>query len=213
MTAPARKQSTNKAILAALDGIVDGLNKLGTRVESLEEKPRVSGFAVGTSTDAKDNLVSFTKGHESQQEVEQDLSREMNSRGDAMESLPSEPIETFKVLNKSKLEMEMFMEEVLEIIVHDTTDPNADPIPHVCVNGVNQYFIRGQRQQVKRKYVQLLFRPKTTTFGLEMFKNAVGDDAYRYPAHTAPEIQATIIHDPSGSRGLAWLDGLRAEAA
>ena len=47
-----------------------------------------------------------------------------------------------------------FMEEAVEVMVHDSTDPNAENPVLVAVNGVNQYFIRNQPQVVKRKFVE-----------------------------------------------------------
>lgn len=230
----ARKQG-DEVIIKALGNLADGLNKLNSRLDSLETRsggptqpadqegpmygdevadaPRTTGFALGTSTDARNHPVSITKGHDLEGKVDQDLSREMKPSGPALESLPAQVIQPCKTITKEKAEMLRFMEEPIEIMVHDTNDPNADPLPHVTVNGVNQYFFRGERQTVKRKYVQLLVRPKTTSFGNEEYTDARGNKAYRWPAHTAPELQITILHDPSGAKGLAWFDGLRAEAA
>jgi hypothetical protein len=218
----ARNNSKNDAVIEALKSLADGVNKINDRITDIEQRvnkaeqpAQFSGFTfgVGRSTDAKDNPVSFDKEHEPTQEVEQDLTRELKPRGPAAESLDPPLIEPVKVLNWDKIKLLKFMEETMTIIVHDTTNETDDPIPHVTVNSVNQYFIRGTKMNVKRKFVQILARAKRTSFGNEKYTNAVGDESYRYPAHTAPEIQFSVIHDPSGSYGLAWLDGIRAEAA
>ena len=49
-----------------------------------------------------------------------------------------------------------FMEEPVEVEVHESSDPNAETIVDLYCNGVPQRIIRGQPITVKRKYVQIL---------------------------------------------------------
>jgi len=70
-------------------------------------------------------------------------------------------------VDKEHLENLKFNEEVLTIMLHDTTDPTADPIPYVINDGRRQAFIRGQEQQVKRKFVEVLARMKVTSYTQE----------------------------------------------
>lgn len=49
-----------------------------------------------------------------------------------------------------------FMEEPVEVIVHESTDPNAEPIVDLYCNGVVQRLFRGEPHVIKRKYVQIL---------------------------------------------------------
>ena len=50
----------------------------------------------------------------------------------------------------------LFNEEFVEVMLHESTDQNAeDPVFTAC-NGVTQYFFRGRVQKVRRKFVGIL---------------------------------------------------------
>ena len=49
-----------------------------------------------------------------------------------------------------------FMEEMVEVEVHESTDQNAEPIIDLYCNGMPQRLIRGVPHAVKRKFVQIL---------------------------------------------------------
>lgn len=137
----------------------------------------------------------------------------MRSTGPARHALESEEIIVpDRVPSKDKLAELAFMEEYMTIVVHDTTDPTAEPLPEVINGGDKnrQYFIRGQKQRVKRKYVAVLANANRTARGNEKFQDANGDDAYRYPAHTAPRFPFTVIEDTAA--GKAWLERVMRQA-
>ena len=144
-------------------------------------------------------------------QVGQDVPREMKSTGPARESLDPPVIQPVgKVVSKQKLEMLKFMEDVLTIIVHDSTNPMDDPIPMVWNDGRSQAFIRGQEQQVKRKYVEVLARARKTTYTQEKYLDGVGNEAYRNIPHTAPRFPFSVLADPD-PRGRDWLKNISAE--
>ena len=148
----------------------------------------------------------------SEQKVGQDKTRAMRSRGPAKQALePSivQPVE--RVVSREKLEALAFMEEELTVMVHDSTNPLDEPFPEVWNDGKCQRFQRGKEQKVKRKYVEVLARAKKTAFSNEKYKDANGDDAYRYPSHTALRYPFAVLHDPSGDRGKAWLQSVLSE--
>jgi hypothetical protein len=43
-----------------------------------------------------------------------------------------------------------FNEELIDVVVHESTEVNATPLVETYVNGVPQRFVRGQTQRVKR---------------------------------------------------------------
>jgi hypothetical protein len=144
--------------------------------------------------------------------VQQEKTRTMKSRGPARESLDPPIVQQVDgPVSKDKLEALRFNEEVLTVMVHDTTNPSEEPIPEVWNDGIVQRFIRGREQQVKRKYVEILARAKRTTRGNEKYKDLNGDDAYRYPAHTALRYPFSVINDPN-PKGRDWLRGILAQA-
>lgn len=146
-----------------------------------------------------------------EQQVGQDRPRTMKSRGPARKSL--EPVHIERVdgpVSKDKLAMLAFMEEPVKVMVHDTTDPTVMPIPQVRNGEASQFFIRGQEQVVKRKFVEILARAKKTTRGNEKFVDGNGDDSYRYPAHSALLYPFSVIED--SQKGKDWLRKILAEA-
>lgn len=149
----------------------------------------------------------FTEAAE--QPTGQEKTRAMRSRGPARQAL-DEPRAVEVVdhpLSRGKLEMLKFNEDVLTILVHDSTNPTDEPLVEVWNDGVPQRFWRGIEQNVKRKYVEILARCKKTTRGNEKYKDGNGDDSYRYPAHSALRYPFSVIHDPS-PRGRDWLKAL-----
>jgi len=59
---------------------------------------------------------------------------------------------------------EAFMNELVTVMVHSTTDENQPNHVVVNCNGMNQPLIRGVPTTVKRKYVEILARMKETKY-------------------------------------------------
>jgi len=104
-----------------------------------------------------------------------------------------------------------FMEEPVDVLVHDSADRNAEPIVETGVNGRVQFFIRGQTQTVKRKFVECLARAKTTTYSQQKYSDANGNDAIRNVPHTALRYPFSVVNDRNPN-GAAWLKKVLAEA-
>ncbi len=139
-------------------------------------------------------------------EVGQQPARAMKSRGSAREALDApHAVQTSRHLTKEKADALKFNEEVLTIVVHDTTNPTDEQIVEVFNDGRRQNFIRGKEQQVKRKFVEILARCRKTTRSNQKVKDANGDDTYIYPGHTALRYPFAVLHDPSPEKGKAWL--------
>lgn len=135
--------------------------------------------------------------------------RDLKSTGPAREALePSEVVVADERALGDKAAMLAFMEEELTVVVHETTDVTDDPIPQVTNDGVNQFFIRGKEQKVKRKFVEVLARAKKTTYTQQLAKDSAGNEFYRNVPHTVPRYPFTVMHDPN-PRGRAWLQALR----
>ena len=188
--------------------------QLAARKAGAERLRAASEARKNVNTVRSTQPVRSTRGFidTNEQKVGQDRTRSMKSTGPAREALEPglvEPVEN--PVSKEKLDMLAFMEEELTILVHDSNDPTDEPFPEVINGGDRnrQYFIRGQEQQVKRKYVEVLARAKRTTRGNEKFKDANGDDAYRYPSHSALRYPFSVIHDPN-PRGKDWLKSVLA---
>lgn len=135
--------------------------------------------------------------------------REMPSTGDArIEQSDIEVVD--RPVKESELELLKFMEEELTIVVHDSTNLNDEPVPYVINGGQRQAFIRGQKQKVKRKYVEVLARMKVTGYTQEQFRDSQNIDSIRNIQHNALRYPFSIIEDTQ--KGKDWLDAILAEA-
>ena len=165
---------------------------------------------------AKDRPVSFGGNLDTnEQEIAQNTTRAMQSTGPAKESMGAifrEGADTsIQIIgNLNKATMLAFLEEEIQILVHDSNHPQDVPLPQVINDGRSQYFVRGKHQTVKRKFVEILARCKKTTFSNEMYQDGAGADAYRWPSHTALMFPFSVISDPH-PRGGDWLKGLLRE--
>jgi hypothetical protein len=104
------------------------------------------------------------------------------------------------------LEEEAFANEILTVRVATSA---IDPAPvHTSVNGINQNFIRGAKQNVKRKYVEALARARTYTYVQEMVDS-------RDPSNIRTNERAVlpypfeVLHDPN-PKGREWLERILA---
>ena len=92
--------------------------------------------------------------------------RIMSSTGPARESL--EPNKLVKVTDQPMdgewMAMMAFMNEPVEIRIAETTDPQAERIFEINVNGDMQVFMRGETKTVKRYIVDRLMRMKQTRY-------------------------------------------------
>ncbi len=96
-----------------------------------------------------------------------------------------------------------FMEELIEVEVHESTDPNALPIVDVYCQGVPQRFLRGQRQTVKRKFVQILADARQTS--MRTATKVEGDGVVnRIDKHSALRYPFSVTLD-NNRKGRDWL--------
>lgn len=101
----------------------------------------------------------------------------------------------------------IFNEEVIEVMVHESTDDNAEnPIFTAC-NGVSQYFYRGVPQQVKRKFVAILASVKEHNVTTPEYTAQDGSRATGIRRTSSLKYPFSIISDPN-PRGTAWLKAL-----
>ena len=140
--------------------------------------------------------------------------RAMKATGPAKESLdPPGVIEPVGRIDMAKMDMLAFMEEEVTIRLAESAN-EFDPIVVPTWNdGKAQYFIRGQEQTVKRKYIEILARCKETRHGNEMYKDATGADSYRWPKRTIQKYPFSVSPPGDSPRGDAWLKGLLNEEA
>lgn len=144
-------------------------------------------------------------------QVGQDKPRNMPSTGPAR--IEKSEIEIVDGIEwKNRADTLAFMEEMIEVQVHQSTDKNAEAIVQVWNNGRAQFFIRGIPQKVKRKFVEVLGRCKQSTFSQEYYVDGHGNNAVRNIPHTALRYPFSVVTDQN-PKGADWLRKMLAEAA
>ena len=104
---------------------------------------------------------------------------------------------------------EGFMNELVEVMVHATTDENQAPHVIVNCNGTNQPIIRGVPTKVRRKYVEILARMKETKYS-QVTRNPAAPDQIDMVARHGLAYPFELMNDPN-PRGRAWLQNVLAE--
>lgn len=96
-----------------------------------------------------------------------------------------------------------FMEELVEVEVHESTDPNAEPVVDLYCNGIPQRFLRGVPIAVKRKYVQILADARQTS--MTTVVKVDGENVInRINKHSALRYPFRVVRDDN-PRGRDWL--------
>lgn len=106
---------------------------------------------------------------------------------------------------------EAFMNELVTVMIHSTTDENQPPHVIVNCNGVNQPIVRGMPMKVRRKYVEILARMKETKY-TQITPNPAAPDVSHMQARSGLAYPFDLISDDN-PRGRAWLQNVLAEPA
>lgn len=106
---------------------------------------------------------------------------------------------------------EAFMNELVTVLVHSTTDENQPAQIIVNCNGVNQPIVRGLPMQIRRKYVEILARMKETKYS-QVTRNPAAPDQIDMIARHGLAYPFDLIEDKN-PRGRAWLNNVLAEPA
>jgi len=108
------------------------------------------------------------------------------------------------------LEALAFMEEVIAVQVHESTDENAENPISVGVNGVFAYFFRGQPTLAKRKFVDGLC-VKNASVTTPEYLNPKGERAFKIVQKSAFKYPFAVLRDDN-PKGKEWLTRRLAEA-
>lgn len=155
--------------------------------------PRVPIVAPQGGNDATDHQIG------------QDVPRVMKSTGpaeDALEKPYIQPVD--RPVDTEKLEMLKFMEDMITIHVHTTSDPTAAQIFPVGNGGQQEIFKRGETKTVKRKFVDVLARAKATTYTQKRAQNQDGIWQDVQVPQSSLLFPFSVIQDPH-PRGPDWL--------
>lgn len=106
---------------------------------------------------------------------------------------------------------EAFMNEMVTVLVHSTTDENQANHVIVNCNGVNQPIFRGVPTTVRRKYVEILARMKETRY-TQVTPNPAAPDVSHMHARHGLSYPFELVEDKN-PRGRAWLQNVLHEPA
>jgi len=106
---------------------------------------------------------------------------------------------------------EVFMNELVEVMVHASTDENQSPHVILNCNGTNQPILRGVPMRVRRKYVEILARMKETKYS-QITRNPGAPDQIDMIARHGLAYPFEMLSDEN-PRGRAWLSNVLAEPA
>ena len=133
---------------------------------------------------------------------------------DAIEILPEDGQSIESIVNKEfarEVFEEAFMNEMVVVVVADTTDENVNPMPMPSVNGTSQPIMRGIPTRIKRKYLEVLARCKETKYS-QRTANPMEPDRIEMVPRTAFTYPFQVVEDLN-PKGGAWLKAVMAEAA
>lgn len=109
-----------------------------------------------------------------------------------------------------------FMEEPVTIMIHESTDPNAEPMVFCAVNGDGAgehkipWLPRGQPVTIKRKFVAQLAKSRPTSIRSQEVVNPIGERSISYLRHSALAYPFSVIQD-NNPRGAEWLKAVLAK--
>ena len=141
---------------------------------------------------------------------EQNLGRDREFNIGEIGSGSVEIEEVERTLDSALLETEQFMNEMVTIMIAETSDDDdADKLVQVSVNGRNQFFVRGNPQAVRRCYVERLARMKKTGFSQNL--DTLDESKFNMmKARSVLRHPFTVIEDRN-PRGSAWLRAVLSE--
>ena len=108
---------------------------------------------------------------------------------------------------------EKFMNEVVTVMVHPTTDPNASPYALLNVNGERVVVMRNVPTKIKRKHLEVLARLKETRWVQSVPDGFIGQiDQGSLRGHTGLVYPFSVLEDKN-PKGGAWAANILAEPA
>lgn len=124
-----------------------------------------------------------------------------------IETLDGQPMDKLREIMAD----EAFMNEIVEIRIHKTSDKNAPVMAMPQVNGVNQPIFRSVTTPVKRKYVEALARARQTDYE-QTIPDASSPDKMMMVPSTVLAFPFEVIRD-ANPLGRPWLERIMQEAA
>lgn len=102
-------------------------------------------------------------------------------------------------------EEERFMRDMVEVHFAEAMNENETPVIEVTVNG--QYFFarRGESKAIPRYMLEVLARSKVMRVRTERQVQPDGSETMTPRITYTPSYPFTVLSDPAGAKGVAWL--------
>lgn len=112
-----------------------------------------------------------------------------------------------------QMELERFMNEELDVLIHEPQQEGEPPVVEMEVGGIPCYAMRGVPQKLKRKYVEVLARARSAH--VRHWYKQQGENTKNFQSFSSRALAFPFIveKDPSGGKGRAWLASTLASAA
>lgn len=110
------------------------------------------------------------------------------------------------------VDLEKFMQEPVLVEIPRSSNPNDDPYIQLGVNGIIQPLLRGKKQWIKRKFLEILVRSMPTTLEtIEEMDHRTGNKIVRL-IKTAGEKYPYRVLEDNNANGRRWLNQILFEA-
>ena len=106
---------------------------------------------------------------------------------------------------KTIAERTAFFNEIVHVKILDDARPNAEQTIQTSVNGVNQFFIRGQVTKVKRMFLEVLARARPYNLSTPEYVDSTGNKATKINKTFGLSYPFQVLRDPNPD-GPAWLE-------
>jgi hypothetical protein len=116
--------------------------------------------------------------------------------------------EDIKELARREAAIKAFMDEIVVVKLHKSSDKNAATHTILSVNGMTQPIFRGRPTPLKRKYVEVLARMVESSY--EQSQHPTDLERYEMIETAAPAYPFEVIRDDNPI-GREWLDHILAE--
>lgn len=97
-----------------------------------------------------------------------------------------------------------FNEELVDITIHESSNPNDENPVQVAVGGRRAFVWRGQRTTIRRYFVERLAQAKVATVKQKRGVDDEGNEMYTYPKTHALKYPFKVDSD-TNPNGAAWL--------
>lgn len=106
-----------------------------------------------------------------------------------------------------------FMQDMIVVELHTSTDRNAPTHAYVGVNGEQVWLPRGQKINIPRYFIERLARSRPQNYRTTANPDPSADQAMLTQRQTGMDYPFSVLRDPQPAKGRAWLERVSRESA